>query len=92
VFSPTPWVAVLVKNGDKFHGFAGHTEVHRVGKSAKQSSSNLVFDGRKLQRVFDDAAEDGVKFVEEFVSQSRPSRLVPGCRTADIEFSPGAGP
>jgi len=88
-FFPSPWVAVLVEKRDKLHGFSGHSEVHRVRKPAKQSSSNVVFDFRKLKWAFDDPSEDGIELVEEFITQSRPSLLVPCCRVADIKFSLG---
>ena len=88
-FFPSPWVAVLVEKRDQLHCFSGHAEARRVGKPAKQSSSNVVFDYRKLKGAFDDPSEDGIEFVEEFITQSRPSLLVPRRRIADIEFSLG---
>jgi len=88
-FFPSPWVAVLVEKRDKLYGFSGHTEVHRVRKPAKQSSSNVAFDFRKLRWALDDPSEDRIELVEEFITQSRPSLLVPCCRVADIKFSLG---
>ncbi len=67
-FFPSAGGAALVENGDKLQGFSGHIEVDRVGKPAKQSSSDLVLDFRKLEGVFDNPAEDGIELVEEFIT------------------------
>jgi len=88
-FFPSLWVAVLVEKRDKLHGFSGHSEVRRVRKPAKQSSSNVVFDFRKLEGALHDPPENGIELLEEFITQPLPSLLVPCRRVADINFSLG---
>ena len=55
----------------------------------KQGSLKVVFDYRKLKWCLDDPLEDRIELVQEFITQSDSSRLVPRCRIADIKLSLG---
>jgi hypothetical protein len=75
---------MLAEHRDKLDGFFGDTEVHGVRKPAKQRPWNIVFDFRKLKRTGDDPPENGIDLVEEFITQSGPSPLVPLHRNEPI--------
>lgn len=78
---------MLVENGDKLNYFTGGAKVHGERKPAKQCSSNVVLDLRKLKWTLDHSLDDRVELVRELATKPGPLLLVPCSRIAHIEFS-----
>ncbi len=87
LFLPGPWIAMLVEDCDNLNYFITHAKVHGVRKPAKQCSSNVVLDLRKLKRTLDHSPNDRVELVEELATKPGPLLLVPCSRIANIQFS-----
>ncbi len=86
-FVPGPGIAMLVEKCDKLNYFTCGAKIHGVRKPAKQCSSNIALDLRKLKRTLDHSLNDRIELVEELVTKSGPLLLVPCSGIAQIELS-----
>ena len=80
---------MLVENSDKLNYFITEAKVHGVRKPAKQGSSNVILDLRKLKRALYNSVNDGVELVEQRTTKPGALLLVPCSRIAHIDFNLG---
>ncbi len=78
---------MLVEDCDKLNYFIADAKRHGVRKPAKQCSSNVVLDLRKLKWTLHHSLDDRVELVEQLATKPDPLLLAPCSRVAHVELS-----